>query len=266
MKYIVCNTEQSVFNRVYDELERYIEPGAVFSFSEKILDTQFSKRIIEEHKNGKYSYKHIIFLGQKEISGIEKEEDVGFYRIMKRNFYKPLDVDYKNIFSPEYINEKDINKYKEIIDDNKIDVALIFLDKNGYILNYNEVTKENEDVHLFKISKEKKQEIKRKYNIDAKSDKIITIGYDCIMKANNIFLIAIGEDKKDYVKKLFDEEEDKSILTLIKKHKNLVIFTDKNASYKKEIEVDKMMKERKRKKELEEKGKSELRLKENYGN
>ena len=35
MKYIVCNTEQSVFNRVYDELEKYIEPGAVFHFQKK---------------------------------------------------------------------------------------------------------------------------------------------------------------------------------------------------------------------------------------
>ncbi|MBU0278399.1 MULTISPECIES: 6-phosphogluconolactonase [unclassified Gemella] len=248
MKYIVCNSEQAVFNRVYDELEKFIEAGAVFSFSEKILGSQFEKRIVDEHINGKYNYNHVIFIGQKEFLNMDKEEDFGLYRLMRKNLYKPLEVDYKNIFSPEYQKEEDIYLYKEILKENPIDVAILFIDKAGYILNYNRVTEENSDVHIYELSSYEKNNLIEKYGFKLNSDKVVAMGYDNIMSARNIFLIAIGSDKKEYVANIFEENEDKSPISLLKNHKNLTIFVDKDAGYKSEEEVNKLIKEKQRKK------------------
>lgn len=252
MKYIVCNSENAVFNRVYDELEKFIEPGAVFSFSEQILGTQFSKRIIDEHNNGKYNYNHIIFLGQKEICNIDIEEDNSIYRVMRKNFYKPLGVDYKNIFYPEYNSEEDVDKYNTILEENPIDVVLLILDNQGNILNYKKVQDENRKTHIYKISELEKLTLEENFNLK-NVENIITVGYDDIVSARNIFLVALGSDKRKYVENIFEADDNSDeVISLLKNNRNLTIFVDKEAGYKSEEEVNKLIKEKARKKEIEE--------------
>lgn len=254
MKYIVCNSEQAVYNRVYDELERFIEDGAVFSFSDKIINSQFTKRIINEYVSGKYSYKHVIFLGQKEIAGIYKEEDKSIYRSMKKNVYDKLRVEYNNLYYPENTTNECVSRYKEVLENYPIDVALVFMDSSGYILNYNKISEDNRNVHTYKVSAREKNEIRKRHAIDVKSDSIISIGFDDIMSARNIFLIALGRDKKEHVAEIFSDEENDSVIAYLKKHPNLVVFVDKEAGFKSEDEVAKIIKSKnskKRKAELE---------------
>lgn len=253
MKYIVCNSEHAVFNRMYDELEKYIEDGAVFSLTEKLIGTQFVKRLIDEYNNGKYKYKHVIFLNQRELINIDKEEDYGYYRVMKKNIYKHLDVDYKNIFSPEYRDDSSIENYKKILEDNPLDVTILFIDSSGAILNYSEVTDENRDVHISKLTAREKNNNRQRYDIELEEDSVITLGYDNVLKSRNIFLIALGKDKRKFVEKIFEStDENNSAIELLKQHPNLTIFVDKEAGYKSEEEVNKLIKEKQRKKEIEE--------------
>ena len=39
VKYIVCNSETAVLNRMYDEFEKNLEDGAVISLPEHIINT-----------------------------------------------------------------------------------------------------------------------------------------------------------------------------------------------------------------------------------
>lgn len=252
MRYIVCNSENAVFNRVYDELEKYIEDGAVFSFSEELLGTQFIKRITDEHNNGKYMYKHIIFVGQNEIIGIEKDEYFGFYRSMKKNFYSKLDIDYKNVFSPEYNSELDIEKYEKELDDNRIDVVILIMDDNGNVLNISDVIDNNKTVHIKELSVNDKSSLYKKLGVEHNEHKLISIGLDNIVNARNIFLVALGNNKKHHLQKLFEDTVDDSVLSLLKNHNNLTVFADKEASYKSEEEANKLIRDKKRKKEIEE--------------
>lgn len=251
MKYIVCNSENAVFNRVYDELEKFIEQGAVFSFSEKIIGTQFAKRMVDEYNNGKYKYNHIIFLGQRELTNIDVEEDFGIYRAMRKNVLKPLGVDYKNIYYPTYELEEDLEKFKNIVAENPIDVALLFVDGEGNILNYSTVTDDNKDLHLYAANGYDKKNLQEQYGVDEEIGHIISLGFDNIMAARNIFLIILGEDKKKYAAKIFEEETDSSTLALLKTHRNLTVFVDKEASYKSEEEANKLIRAKERKREME---------------
>lgn len=250
MKYIVCNSENAVYNRVYDELEKYIEEGAVFSFSEKIVSTQFTKRIIDEHKAGKYKYNHIIFIGQKELAGSNKEETNGFYRLMRNNLYTELGVEYNNIYYPTYAEENDLKKYEDILDENPIDVALIFIDRDGYILNDKHVTNENKGVHLTKIKDADSKTWKDNYGIKAGQNALVSIGYDNVMSARNIFLIALGEDKREYVADIFADSEDSSVISLLKKHPNLAVFVNKEAGFKSEEEVNRIIRDKQKKEQI----------------
>ena len=57
MKYIVCNSETAVLNRMYDEFEKNLEDGAVICLPENIINTQFTNRMIDDNQTGKYRYK-----------------------------------------------------------------------------------------------------------------------------------------------------------------------------------------------------------------
>ena len=66
------------------------------------------------------------------------------------------------------------------------------------------------------------------------------------MSARNLFVVAVGSDKRKYIAELFenDNEDNKTILSVLNQHKNLIIFTDKEASYKSEEEVNRLIKQR----------------------
>lgn len=252
MKYIVCNSENAVFNKMYDELEKFIEDGAVFSLPEKVMDTQFSKRMIDEKNNGKYRYNHIIFVGQRELSGIDNEEELGIKRIMRKNIYKPLGVDYENIFYPQNLEEGDIEDYKKVLQENPVDVTILILNSRGTIVNYDKSSLENEEVNVTDLLLDDLEYFNSKSDTNIKQKQIVRIGIKDIMSSRNIFLVALGKDKKKYIEKIFEDDVDSdNILSVLKNHKNITIFVDKELGYKSEEEVNKLIREKKRKEELE---------------
>ncbi|MBF0715078.1 6-phosphogluconolactonase [Gemelliphila palaticanis] len=252
MKYIVCNSENAVFNKMYDELERFIEDGAVLSFPEKIMDTQFTKRMIDEKNNGKYRYNHIIFVGQREFANIDNEEELGIKRIMRKNIYKPLGVDYENIFYPQVLQEEDLENYREVLKENTIDVIILTLNSDGTIINYKDSSELNENINISDLLEKDLTYLKAKEPNLISNKKIINIGINDILESRNIFLVALGRDKKQYIETIFEDNEDNNnILSVLKKHKNITIFVDKELGYKSEEEVNKLIREKQRREELE---------------
>ena len=254
MKYIVCNSETAVLNRMYDEFEKNLEDGAVISLPEHIINTQFTNRMIDDNKMGKYSYKHVIMLGQREFADIDIEESFGLYRFARLELLKKLDVDMKNVYYSECLDSEnsteDLEKYKEVLEENPIDVAIVFLGADGGILDYRYATEDNKDIHLVEFSNEERDQL-RASGMEIKGNKLVSIGYENLMSARNLFVVVLGADKRKYIAELFENEdtENKTILSILNEHKNLIIFTDKEASYKSEEEVNRLIKHRQRQQE-----------------
>ena len=254
MKYIVCNSETAVLNRMYDEFEKNLEDGAVISLPEHIINTQFTNRMIDDNKMGKYSYKHVIMLGQREFADIDIEESFGLYRFTRLELLKKLDVDMKNVYYPECLDSENstenLEKYKEVLEENPIDVAIVFLGADGGILDYRYATEDNKDIHLVEFSDEERDQL-RASGMEIKGNKLVSIGYENLMAARNLFVVVLGADKRKYIAELFENEdtENKTILSILNEHKNLIIFTDKEASYKSEEEVNRLIKHRQRQRE-----------------
>lgn len=254
VKYIVCNSETAVLNRMYDEFEKNLEDGAVISLPEHIINTQFTNRMIDDNKMGKYSYKHVIMLGQREFADIDIEESFGLYRFARLELLKKLDVDMKNVYYSECLDSEnsteDLEKYKEVLEENPIDVAIVFLGADGGILDYRYATEDNKDIHLVEFSDEERYQL-RASGMEIKGNKLVSIGYENLMSARNLFVVVLGADKRKYIAELFENEdtENKTILSILNEHKNLIIFTDKEASYKSEEEVNRLIKHRQRQQE-----------------
>lgn len=256
VKYIVCNSETAVLNRMYDEFEKNLEDGAVICLPENIINTQFTNRMIDDNKMGKYRYKHVIMLGQREFADIDIEERFGLYRYARHELFKKLDVEAKNIYYPEALNsdecDEDLTSYKEVLDENPIDVAVVFLGSDGGILDYRYADEINKDLHIVEFSNEEKSKLQMA-GMEINGNKLISIGYENLMAARNLFVVVLGSDKRQYIAELFENEDsdNKTILSILNNHKNLFIFTDKEASYKSE-EVNRLIKQRQKKLEIKE--------------
>ena len=257
VKYIVCNSETAVLNRMYDEFEKNLEDGAVICLPENIINTQFTNRMIDDNKIGKYRYKHVIMLGQREFADIDIEEKFGLYRYARYELFKKLDVETKNIYYPQTLNsndcEEDLNTYKEVLSDNPIDVAVVFLGSDGGILDYRFADEVNKNLHIVEFSDEEKSQLQNA-GMEIDGNKLIRIGYENLMAARNLFVVVLGSDKRKYIEELFENEDSdkKTILSILNDHKNLFIFTDKEASYKSEEEVNRLIKQRQKKLEIKE--------------
>ena len=257
VKYIVCNSETAVLNRMYDEFEKNLEDGAVICLPENIINTQFTNRMIDDNKMGKYRYKHVIMLGQREFADIDIEEKFGLYRYARHELFKKLDVETKNIYYPQTLNsndcEEDLNTYKEVLSDNPIDVAVVFLGSDGGILDYRFADEVNKNLHIVEFSDEEKSQL-QDAGMEIDGNKLISIGYENLMAARNLFVVVLGSDKRKYIEELFENEDSdkKTILSILNDHKNLFIFTDKEASYKSEEEVNRLIKQRQKRLEIKE--------------
>ena len=249
MKYIVCNSETAVLNRMYDEFEKNLEDGAVISLPEHIINTQFTNRMIDDSTMGKYRYKHVIVLGQREFADIDIEENFGLYRFARRELLKKIEVDLKNVYYPQCkdssVGEDALQDYKDVLAENPIDVAIVVLGSDGSILDYRYIDEDNKDIHFVEFSEEEKRQLQSS-GMEISGNKLISIGYENLMSARNIFVVAVGADKRQYIAELFenDNEEKQTILSVLNQHKNLIIFTDKEASYKSEEEVNRLIKYR----------------------
>lgn len=257
VKYIVCNSETAVLNRMYDEFEKNLEDGAVICLPENIINTQFTNRMIDDNKMGKYRYKHVIMLGQREFADIDIEEKFGLYRYARYELFKKLDVETKNIYYPQTLNsndcEEDLNTYKEVLSDNPIDVAVVFLGSDGGILDYRFADEVNKNLHIVEFSDGEKSQL-QDAGMEIDGNKLISIGYENLMAARNLFVVVLGSDKRKYIEELFENEDSdkKTILSILNDHKNLFIFTDKEASYKSEEEVNRLIKQRQKRLEIKE--------------
>ena len=257
VKYIVCNSETAVLNRMYDEFEKNLEDGAVICLPENIINTQFTNRMIDDNKMGKYRYKHVIMLGQREFADIDIEEKFGLYRYARYELFKKLDVETKNIYYPQTLNsndcEEDLNTYKEVLSDNPIDVAVVFLGSDGGILDYRFADEVNKNLHIVEFSDEEKSQLQNA-GMEIDGNKLISIGYENLMAARNLFVVVLGSDKRKYIEELFENEDSdkKTILSILNDHKNLFICTDKEASYKSEEEVNRLIKQRQKRLEIKE--------------
>ena len=257
VKYIVCNSETAVLNRMYDEFEKNLEDGAVICLPENIINTQFTNRMIDDNKMGKYRYKHVIMLGQREFADIDIEEKFGLYRYARYELFKKLDVETKNIYYPQTLNsndcEEDLNTYKEVLSDNPIDVAVVFLGSDGGILDYRFADEVNKNLHIVEFSDEEKSQLQNA-GMEIDGNKLISIGYENLMAARNLFVVVLGSDKRKYIEELFENKDSdkKTILSILNDHKNLFIFTDKEASYKSEEEVNRLIKQRQKRLEIKE--------------
>lgn len=148
------------------------------------------------------------FLNLDEYIG-EKNAPYTVYRYMNENLFdlvskKPLSWDY--IHGDEENIEKEIERYKNVLDNTKRDVQVLGLGVNGHIGANEPGTPFDSTIFLANHDKSTIESTANEYNIDISDapNQMVTMGFEEILEADKVLLMVSGSKKAEAVKNVLN--------------------------------------------------------------
>lgn len=148
------------------------------------------------------------FLNLDEYIG-EKNAPYTVYRYMNENLFdlvskKPLSWDY--IHGDEKNIEKEIERYKNVLDNTKRDIQVLGLGVNGHIGANEPGTAFDSTIFLADHDKSTIESTANEYNIDISDapNQMVTMGFKEILEADKVLLMVSGSKKAQAVKNVLN--------------------------------------------------------------
>ena len=233
--HIFNNAEEigkAVANLIIEQVNE--KPDSVLGFATGASPVPTYKSLIKAYNKGKVSFKDITTFNLDEYCDLPVEDKNSYYTFMHENLFNHIDVKEENV---NFLNgnaedaEAECTRYDDLLTENKIDIQLLGVGRNGHI-GFNEpankFTKGSFKVRLTQST------------IDANSvyfdenpmpHYALTMGTVSIMKSKQIILIATGKSKSDAVHGLVNGDISPSCpASVLQLHPNVHIFMDKDAA------------------------------------
>ncbi len=233
--HIFDNAEQiavAVGNLIIDQVNE--KPNSVLGFATGASPVPTYNYLIKSYNEGKVSFKDITTFNLDEYCNLPTSDKNSYYSFMHDNLFNHIDVQEDNV---NFLNgnaedaEEECERYDEEISNNKIDIQLLGVGRNGHI-GFNEpankFTKGSFKVRLTQST------------IDANSiyfdenpmpHYALTMGTVSIMKSKKIILIATGRSKQDAVYEMvYGDISPACPASVLQLHPDVHIFLDKEAA------------------------------------
>ena len=233
--HIFNNAEEigkAVANLIIEQVNE--KPDSVLGFATGASPVPTYKSLIKAYNKGKVSFKDITTFNLDEYCDLPVEDKNSYYTFMHENLFNHIDVKEENV---NFLNgnaedtEAECVRYDDLLTENKIDIQLLGVGRNGHI-GFNEpankFTKGSFKVRLTQST------------IDANSiyfdenpmpHYALTMGTVSIMKSKQIILIATGCGKADAIDGLVNGDITPSCpASVLQLHPNVHIFLDKAAA------------------------------------
>ena len=233
--HIFNNAEEigkAVANLIIEQVNE--KPDSVLGFATGASPVPTYKSLIKAYNKGKVSFKDITTFNLDEYCDLPVEDKNSYYTFMHENLFNHIDVKEENV---NFLNgnaedtEAECVRYDDLLTENKIDIQLLGVGRNGHI-GFNEpankFTKGSFKVRLTQST------------IDANSiyfdenpmpHYALTMGTVSIMKSKQIILIATGRGKADAIDGLVNGDITPSCpASVLQLHPNVHIFLDKAAA------------------------------------
>ena len=233
--HIFNNAEEigkAVANLIIEQVNE--KPDSVLGFATGASPVPTYKSLIKAYNKGKVSFKDITTFNLDEYCDLPVEDKNSYYTFMHENLFNHIDVKEENV---NFLNgnaedtEAECVRYDDLLTENKIDIQLLGVGRNGHI-GFNEpankFTKGSFKVRLTQST------------IDANSiyfdenpmpHYALTMGTVSIMKSKKIILIATGKSKSDAIHGLVNGDISPSCpASVLQLHPDVHIFMDKDAA------------------------------------
>ena len=196
------------------------------------------QELVRLHKEEGLSFNNVIVFSVYEFYPLKQESNSNL-KLLKETFLDLVDIDAKNIHSPngEIKKEEILNfcrDYESLIQKcGGIDYLLLGLGRGGNIgLNIAGSSSGSQTRLILLDIQSKKEAVNTFGSMDNVPPSAVTMGVSTIMKAKQVVLIAWGEDKATSVRDVVEGEQSDSIpASCLQSHTNAQVFTDLNAAF-----------------------------------
>ena len=194
--------------------------------------------LIKKYNKNEISFENVTTFNLDEYIGLEQLHPQSYYKYMYEHLFKHININLNNTHIPkgEGNIELNVKEYESLLKNNKINLQILGVGRNGHI-GFNEPgTDFNIGVHDVALHNKTIKDNARFFENDINKvpKKAITMGIKNILDAETIILMANGTDKADAIKNVMGNKVDINIpVTVLQKHKGKVyVIVDKKAASK----------------------------------
>lgn len=195
------------------------------------------EELIRFHKEG-LSFKNVVVFNIYEFYPLIPQSNSNL-RLLKENFINHVDIDPKNVYSPDgSVPKEEILNYckayeQKITEVGGIDYLLLGLGRAGNIGINIAGSSTSSHTRLILLDQQSRKEAVNTFgSLDLVPPSAVTMGIATIMKAKEIALIAWGEDKAKCVKDVVEGVISDAVpASCLQAHPNANVIIDLNAAY-----------------------------------
>ena len=194
--------------------------------------------LIKKYNKNEISFENVTTFNLDEYIGLEPFHPQSYFKYMYDHLFKHININLNNTHIPkgEGNIELNVKEYESLLKNNKINLQILGVGRNGHI-GFNEPgTDFNIGVHDVALHNKTIKDNARFFENDINKvpKKAITMGIKNILDAETIILMANGTDKADAIKNVMGNKIDINIpVTVLQKHKGKVyVIVDKKAASK----------------------------------
>ena len=194
--------------------------------------------LIKKYNKNEISFENVTTFNLDEYIGLQPFHPQSYYKYMYDHLFKHININLNNTHIPKGEGNLELNvkEYESLLKNNKINLQILGVGRNGHI-GFNEPgTDFNIGVHDVALHNKTIKDNARFFENDINKvpKKAITMGIKNILDAETIILMANGTDKADAIKNVMGNKVDINIpVTVLQKHKGKVyVIVDKKAASK----------------------------------
>ena len=186
--------------------------------------------LVDAYRRGEVSFKEVRTLNLDEYVGLDANDEQSYHRFMRENLFDLVDIKPENTYVPNGTIDPDAacGEYDALLDRYPIDLQLLGIGGNGH-LGFNEPgTPFSSRTHLVNLTEKTRHDNSRLFaSIDEVPKQAITTGIRDILRAKEILLVVMGENKANAVAKMFqDPLSEDCPATVLRTHPNVTIIAD----------------------------------------
>ena len=193
------------------------------------------RELVRRYKAGEVSFAHIAVCSLDEFYPIGADEQQSRNRFIREEFLSQVDISPENVHLPDgSVPEDRISNYCTAYEayTRKIDLMILGINRNGQV-GFNEPgTYIKSRTRLVQLSHEtRKVESKSFFSFDDTPRLAITMGIDTILRADQIILMAWGEEKAEAIRKVVEGEVTPRIpASFLQSHRAIEAVIDEKAA------------------------------------
>lgn len=216
--------------KAYEMIRESLNNGAkVFGLATGSTPETVYEKLIDSDVD----FSNSVSVNLDEYVGLAGDHEQSYQYFMEDKLFnhKP----FKKSYVPNGLNEEqdEIKRYEQILEENPIDVQLLGIGQNGHIAFNEPGTSFDSVTHKVKLTDSTIQANKRNFEKEEDVPRYAySMGLKSIMSADEIILLAFGEEKAQAVKDLVTAEKPNESIpsTILVNHPNVTIIVDEAAA------------------------------------